>query len=138
MNELKIIEQQTIHDSGNLVFPELFPYEDNPIYAKDGFYHQKYRKMRVYCNVNIAGLDLRQMYQVIPFEALFGHDFVERCVTYQVAISAPQPDSIDTLAEQTLSCFIVGGLVRLNSKNEYHKVKFEMSGAALAACLKKE
>lgn len=138
MSELKIIEQQTIRDAGNPVFPELFPYEDSPIYAKDGFYHQKYRKMRVYCNVNIAELDLRQMYQVIPFETLFGYDFAEKCVTYQVAIGAPQPESIDTLAEQTLSCFVVGGLIKLNRGAEYHKVKFEMSGASLAACLKKE
>ena len=138
MSELKIIEQKTIRDAGNPVFSELFPYEDSPIYAKNGFYHQKYRKMRVYCNVNIAELDLRQMYQVIPFETLFGYDFAEKCVMYQVAIGAPQPESIDTLAEQTLSCFVVGGLIKLNRGAEYHKVKFEMSGASLAACLKKE
>lgn len=138
MSELKILEQETIRDAGNPVFPELFPYEDSPIYAKDGFYHQKYRKMRVYCNVNIAGLDLRQMYQVIPFETLFGYDFAEKCVTYQVAIGAPQPESTETLAEQTLSCFVVGGLIKLNRGAEYHKVKFEMSGASLASLLKKE
>ena len=138
MSELKILEQQTIRDNINPVFPELFPYEGNPIYAKDGVYHQKWRRMRIYCNVNIIELDVRQMYQVIPFEVLFGDDFAEKCVTYQVAIDAPQPESIETLAEQTLSCFIVGSLIKLNKGTTYHKVKFEMSGASLAACLKKE
>lgn len=94
--------------------------------------------MRVYCNVNIIELNVRQMYQMIPFEALFGDDFAEKCVTYQMAIDAPQPESIETLAEQTLSCFIVGSLTKLNKGTTYHKVKFEMSGASLAACLKKE
>lgn len=138
MSELKILEQETIRNSVNPVFPELFPYEGNPIYAKDGTYHQKWRRMRVYCNVNIIDLNVRQMYQVIPFETLFGADFAEKCVTYQMAIDVPQPESIETLAEQTLSCFIVGALIRLNKGTEYHKVKFEMSGASLAACLKKE
>lgn len=138
MSELKILEQQTIRNNINPVFPELFPYEGNPIYAKDGTYHQKWRRMRVYCNVNITDLNVRQMYQVIPFEALFGADFAENCVTYQVAIDAPQPESIETLAEQTLSCFIVGSLIKLNKGTTYHKVKFEMSGASLASLLKKE
>ena len=138
MSELKILEQETIRNNVNPVFPELFPYEGNPIYAKDGTYHQKWRRIRVYCNVNIIDLNVRQMYQVIPFEALFGADFAEECVTYQVAIDAPQPESIETLAEQTLSCFIVGSLIKLNKGTTYHKVKFEMSGASLAACLKKE
>ena len=138
MSELKILEQQTIKTDKQLVFPELFPYEGNPIYAKDGTYHQKWRQMRVYCNVNIVDLNVRQMYQVIPFEKLFGADFVEKCVTYRVAIDAPQPESIETLAEQTLSCFIVGALIRLNRYTEYHTVKFEMSGAQLASLLKKE
>nr|DAN66641.1 MAG TPA: hypothetical protein [Caudoviricetes sp.] len=138
MSELNILEQATIRDIRDPIFPELFPYENSPIYAKDGTYHQKWRKMRVYCNVNIIELTLPQMYQVIPFETLFGHEFTEKCVTYQVVINAPQPESIETLAEQTLSCFIVGALIRLNKGTEYHKVKFEMSGAALAACLKKE
>ena len=138
MSELKILEQETIRDNINPVFPELFPYEGNPIYAKDGTYHQKWRRMRVYCNVNIIDLNVRQMYQVIPFEALFGADFAENCVTYQVAIDAPQPESIETLAEQTLSCFIVGSLIKLNKGTTYHKVKFEMSGASLASLLKKE
>ena len=138
MSELKIFEQEIIRNNVNPVFPELFPYEENPIYAKDGTYHQKWRRMRVYCNVNITDLNVRQMYQVIPFEALFGADFAENCVTYQVAIDAPQPESIETLAEQILSCFIVGSLIKLNKGTTYHKVKFEMSGASLAACLKKE
>ena len=138
MSELKILEQQTIRNNVNPVFPELFPYEGNTIYAKDGVYHQKWRRMRVYCNVNIIELNVRQMYQVIPFEALFGADFAENCVTYQVAIDAPQPESIETLAEQTLSCFIVGSLIKLNKGITYHKVKFEMSGASLASLLKKE
>lgn len=138
MAELNILEQETIRNKVNPVFPELFPYEGNPVYAKDGTYHQKWRQMRVYCNVNIADLNVRQMYQVIPFEALFGTELAEKCVTYQVAIDAPKPESIETLAEQTLSCFIVGALIRLNKGTEYHKVKFEMSSAALAACLKKE
>ena len=105
---------------------------------KMGGHHQKWRRMRVYCNVNIIDLTVRQMYQVIPFEVLFGEDIAERCVTYQVAIDAPQPESIETLAEQTLSCFVVASLIKLNKGTEYHKVKFEMSGAALAACLKSD
>lgn len=138
MSELKILEKETIKDQVNPVFPELFPYEDNPIYAKDGTYHQKWRRMRVYCNVNIVDLNVHQMYQVIPFEALFGADFAENCVTYQVAIDAPQPESIETLAEQTLSCFVVGSMIRLNRGIKYHKVRFEMNGASLASLLKKE
>lgn len=136
MSELNILEQATIRDIRDPMFPELFPYENSPIYAKDGTYHQKWRKMRVYCNVNIIELTLPQMYQVIPFETLFGHEFTEKCVTYQVVINAPQPESIETLAEQTLSCFVVGGLIKLNRGTEYHKVKFEMSGASLASLLK--
>ena len=138
MSELNILEQCKFRAEREPIFPELFEYEDQPIYTKDGFYHQKYRKMRVYCNVNIADLNLRQMYQVIPFETLFGADIAERCVTYTIILIAPEPKSIETLTEQTLFCFIVGSLVKLNAYTEFHKVKFEMSGTALAACLKKE
>lgn len=138
MSELKILEQCKFRAEREPIFPELFEYEDQPIYTKDGVYHQKYRKMRVYSNVNIAELNLRQMYQVIPFETLFGTDIAERCVTYNIILIADEPKSIDTLAEQTLFCFIVGSLVKLNAYTEFHKVKFEMSGTALAACLKKE
>ena len=138
MSELNILEQCKFRAEREPIFPELFEYEDQPIYTKDGFYHQKYRKMSVYCNINIADLNLRQMYQVIPFETLFGTDIAERCVTYKIVLIAEEPKSIETLAEQSLYCFIVGSLVKLNAYTEFHKVKFEMSGAALAACLKKE
>lgn len=138
MSELKILEQFKFRAEREPIFPELFEYEDQPIYTKDGFYHQKYRKMRVYCNVDIGDLNLRQMYQVIPFETLFGADIAERCVTYTIIIIAPEPESTDTLAEQALFCFIVGSIVKLNAYTEFHKVKFEMSGASLASALKKE
>ena len=138
MSELNILEQCKFRAEKEPIFPELFEYEDQPIYTKDGFYHQKYRKMRVYCNVDSTDLNLRQMYQVIPFETLFGADLTERCVTYKIILIADEPKSVETLAEQTLFCFIVGSLVKLNAYTEFHKVKFEMSGASLAACLKKE
>lgn len=138
MSELNILEQKTIHNARCLPFPEYFPCEDESVYSIDGIYHHLWRKMMVYCNIDITGLNILNMYQVIPFETLFGYDFAEKCVTYQVAIDVPQPESIETLAEQTLSCFIVGSLIKLNKGTTYHKVKFEMSGAALAACLKKE
>lgn len=138
MSELKILEQCKFRAEKEPIFPELFEYEDQPIYTKDGFYHQKYRKMRVCCNVDISNLNLSQMYQVIPFETLFGADITERCVTYKIILIADEPKSVETLAEQTLFCFIVGSLVKLNAYTEFHKVKFEMSGASLAACLKKE
>ena len=138
MSELKILEKFKFRAEREPIFPELFEYEDQPIYTKDGMYHQKYRKMSVCCNVDIADLNLRQMYQVIPFETLFGADVAERCVTYKIILIAEEPKSIDTLAEQTLFCFIVGSIVKLNAYTEFHKVKFDMSGAALAACLKKE
>lgn len=138
MSELNILEKFTFRAEREPIFPEFFEYEDQPIYAKDGTYHQKWRQMRVYCNVDIADLNLRQMYQVIPFETLFGADIAERCVTYKIILIAPEPESIDTLAEQTLFCFIVGSIVKLNAYTEFHKVKFEMSGAQLASTLKKE
>lgn len=138
MSELKILEKFKFRAEREPIFPELFEYEDQPIYTKDGMHHQKYRKMSVCCNVDITDLNLRQMYQVIPFETLFGADIAEQCVTYKIVLIAEEPKSIDTLAEQTLFCFIVGSIVKLNAYTEFHKVKFDMSGAALAACLKKE
>lgn len=138
MSELNILEQFIFRATSEPIFPEFFEYEDQPVYTKDGTYHQKYRKMRVHSNVDITDLNLRQMYQAIPFETLFGTDIAERCVTYKLILIAEEPKSIETLAEQTLFCFIVGSLVKLNAYTEFHKVKFEMSGAALAACLKKE
>lgn len=138
MNELNIIESKIIHDARCIPFPEYFPCEDESVYSIEGEYHHSWRKMMVYCNVDITGLNILDMYQVIPFETLFGTDIAERCVTYNIILIADEPKSIDTLAEQTLFCFIVGSLVKLNAYTEFHKVKFEMSGAALAACLKKE
>ena len=79
------------------------------------------------------------MYQIIPFETLFGHNFVEKCVSYRVFIDVPHPESIDTLAEQTLVCRVIGSIHRLDiSSNEYHEVEFEINGSALASFLKKE
>ena len=139
MNELNILESKIIHDARCLPFPEYFPCEDESVYSIEGIYHHLWRKMMVYCNIDITGLNILNMYQIISFETLFGYDFVEKCASYRVFIDVPQPESIDTLAEQTLVCRVIGGIHRLDiSSNEFHEVEFEMSGAALAACLKKE
>lgn len=139
MTDLNILEQKTIHNARCLPFAEFFPCEDESVYSIEGIYHHKWRKMMVYCNMDITGLNMLHIYQVIPFETLFGYDFVEKCASYRVFIDIPQPESIDALAEQMLVCRVIGGIHRLDiSSNEFHEVEFEMSGAALAACLKKE
>lgn len=139
MNELNILEQKTICGARCLPFAEFFPCEDESVYPIEGTYHHLWRKMMVYCNVDIAGLNILHMYQIIPFETLFGYDFVEKCYSYRVFIDVPHPGSIDILAEQTLVCRVIGSIHRLDiSSNEYHEVEFEINGAALAACLKKE
>ena len=137
MNELNIIESKIIHDARCIPFPEYFPCEDESVYSIEGEYHHSWRKMMVYCNVDITGLNILDMYQVIPFETLFGCDFVEKCASYRVFIDVPQPESIDALAEQTLVCRVIGGIHRLDiPSNEFHEVEFEISGATLATCLK--
>lgn len=137
MTDLNILEQKTIHNARCIPFPEYFPCEDESVYSIEGIYHHKWRKMMVYCNMDITGLNILHIYQVIPFETLFGYDFVEKCASYRVFIDVPQPESIDTLAEQTLVCRVIGGIHRLDiSSNEFHEVEFEINGALLATCLK--
>lgn len=139
MNELNILESKTICGARCLPFAEYLPCEDESVYPIEGIYHQLWRKMMVYCNIDITGLDILHMYQIIPFETLFGHDFVEKCTFYQVFIDVPYPESIDTLDEQMLVCRVIGSIHRLDiSSNEYHEVEFEINGAALASLLKKE
>lgn len=139
MNELNILDQKTIYGTRCLPFAEFFPCEDESVYSIEGIYHHLWRKMMVYCNVDISGLNILDMYQVIPFEILFGYDFVERCASYRVFVDVPQPESIGTLTEQTLVCRVIGSVHRLDiPSNEYHEVEFEINGAMLASFLKKE
>ena len=139
MDDLNILDQKTIYGARCLPFAEFFPCEDESVYSIEGNYHHLWRKMMVYCNIDISGLNILDMYQVIPFEILFGCDFVEKCAVYRVFIDVPQHTSIDTLTEQTLVCRVIGGIHRLDiPSNEYHEVEFEINGAVLASLLKKE
>lgn len=139
MTDLNILDQKTIHNARFTPFPEYFPCEDESVYSIEGIYHHLWRKMMVYCNVDITGLNILHMYQVIPFETLFGYDFIERCASYRVFIDVPQPKSINTLSEQVLSCRVIGGIHKLEiPANEYREVTFEINGETLASLLKKE